>query len=58
MESVPKRFRMADCKPVTTPLEQGKKYEKQPDDSESVKAKEYQAIIGCLIYAAVARRPD
>jgi len=49
---------MADCKPVTTPLEQGKKYEKQPDDSESVKAKEYQAIIGCLIYAAVARRPD
>ena len=49
---------MADCKPVTTPLEQGKKYEQQPDGSEAVQAEEYQAIIGCLTYAAVATRPD
>ena len=58
LESVLKRFGMADSKPVTTSLEQGKKHEKQPDGSEPVRAKEYQAIIGCLTYATVAMRPD
>ena len=29
LENKLKRFGMADCNPVTTPLEQGKKYEKQ-----------------------------
>ena len=49
---------MADCKPVPTPLEQSKKYEKQPHGSDASKAKENQCIIGCSIYAAIETRND
>ena len=58
LENMLKRFGMADCKPVTTPLEQGKKYLKLFDGSQPVKTKEYQAIIGRLTHAAIATRPD
>ena len=49
---------MTDCKPVATPLEQGKKYQKLSDGSQPVKIKEYQAVIGSLTHAALATRAD
>ena len=53
-----KWFGMADCKPVATLLEQGKKYQKLPDGSQPVKTKEYQAVIGSFTHAAIATRPN
>eukprot|EP00794_Sanderia_malayensis_P007838 gene7838-biopygen6374 len=58
LETVLKKFQMFDCKPVATPLEAGKKFEKLPDGEESVNKQDYQAAIGSLIYASVATRPD
>ena len=58
LENILKRFGFADCKPVPTPLEQGKKYQKLPDGSQPVKTKEYQTVIGSLTHAAIATRPD
>ena len=52
------RFGMSQCKPVATPLEPGKKFEKLPDDEEPVNLREFQAAVGSLIYASVATRPD
>jgi len=46
LEGVLKRFKMSDCKPVSTPLEAGKRFEKIEDGEETVDAKEYQAAIG------------
>ena len=58
LEGVLKRFKMNDCKPVSTPLEAGKRFEKLGDGEETVDVKEYQAVIGCITYASVATRPD
>lgn len=58
LSAVLKRFAMSDCKPVATPLEPGKKFEKLKDDEEMVNLKEYQSAIGSLIYASIGTRPD
>ena len=58
LENILKKFQMFDCKPVATPLEPGRRFEKLSDDEESVNKREYQAAIGSLIYASVATRPD
>ena len=58
LESVLKRFGMYDCKPVSTPMETGRKYEKLADGGTPMKTREYQAAIGSLTYAAIATRPD
>ena len=58
LEKVLKRFGMADCKPVATPMEPGKHYGKSSEAEEGIDIGEYQAIIGSLIYASIATRPD
>lgn len=58
LESIFLKFGMANCKPVATPLETGKKFQKLPDESEAVKKGEYQAVFGSLVYAAIATRSD
>ena len=58
LENILKRFGMQDCKPVSTPLEPGKKYDKLQDDRDPVDVQRYQAAIGSLIYASIASRPD
>jgi len=49
---------MADCEPVSTPMEANKCFEKISSDKEQVNLKEYQAAIGSLIYASIGTRPD
>ena len=58
LENVLKRFNMHECKPVSTPMETGKRYKQLGDEDETVDIKEYQAAIGCLTYASIATRPD
>ena len=58
LENILKRFNMSNCKPVSTPMEVGKKYEKLKDGEQTTDLREYQCIIGSLMYAAIATRPD
>ena len=58
LQSVLERFGMADCNPVSTPMEPGKHYEKTPDNEEGLETREFQALIGSLVYASIATRPD
>ena len=57
LDKVLKRFGMTECNPVSTPLENGKKFEPNKDD-EPFELAEYQSAVGSLIYAAVSTRPD
>jgi len=41
---------------VCTPLEPGQKLES--NDGEPVRKKEYQSLVGSLMYASLATRPD
>ena len=52
------RFNMQNCKPVSTPLEPGKTFQKLLEDEEAINIREYQRIIGCLTYAAITTRAD
>ena len=58
LRSVLERFGMADCNPVSTPIEPGKHYERTPDNEEGFETREFQALIGSLVYASIATRPD
>ena len=58
LEGVLKRFNMENCKPVSTPMEPGKKFYELSGDEDPVNVQEYQKIIGCLTYATTAIRPD
>ena len=58
LEGILKRFNMENCKSVTTPLEQGRKYQKLNDEDLPVETHKYQMIIGSLTYASTATRPD
>ena len=42
LENVLKRFNMHECKPVSTPIETGKRYKQLEDEDETVDIKEYQ----------------
>ena len=57
LEKVLKRFGMLECNPVSTPLENGKKFERNLDDVP-YELTEYQSAVGSIIYAAVSTRPD
>ena len=46
LENILKWFGMQDCKPVSTPLEPGKKYDKLQDDRDPVDVQRYQVAIG------------
>lgn len=51
---------MTNCSPVTTPLDTHVKLAKAPTDADTsnVSSKQYQALVGSLMYAALATRPD
>jgi hypothetical protein len=58
LEGVLKRFGMQECKPVSTPLEPGRKFESLSENDTPIDVREYQMAIGCLTYATTATRPD
>ena len=58
LKEVLKRFGMEDCRPVATPTECEKKFEKGAEGDERCDVSTYQSAIGSLNYAAIATRPD
>ena len=58
LKGILKRYGMEDCKPVSTPLEAGRKFQKLPEKETPVEVKKYQQMIGSLAYVAIATRPD
>ena len=52
------RFRMENCKSVSTPLESGKQFRKFSDEDRPFDKQLYQQAIGCLTYFAMSTRPD
>ena len=58
LEKVLKRFGMEHCKPVSTPLEPGKKFQKLSTDDKPFDTQIYQQAIGCLTHASTTTRPD
>ena len=58
IEQILDNFEMSDCKPVGTPLENGRKFFKLEANETCVNKQGYQSAIGCLIYLSVATRPD
>ena len=57
-EKVLRKFGMKNCKPVSTPLEPGRKLQQLSSSDESVDIQTYQQAIGCLTYVSTATRPD
>lgn len=55
IQKVLEQFKMTDCKPVSTPLENGMKLGK--GDQTELDSK-YRSLIGCIMYIAVCTRPD
>jgi hypothetical protein len=49
-----KRFRMEDCKPITTPMQTSCKLRKD-DDSKSTYQRKYRSMIGSLLYVKPSR---
>ena len=49
-----KRFRMEDCKPVTTPMKTSCKFKKN-DNSKSTDQRQYKSMIGSLLYVTTSR---
>ena len=53
------KFNMENCRPVATPLEAGKKFQKASDNDQLLHdISLYQQAIGSLTYAATTTRPD
>lgn len=53
-----KRYSLMDANPVSTPADVNVKLEKEDGFSNSVDTKLYQSMVGSLLYAALATRPD
>ena len=49
---------MENCKPVSTPLEPGRRFQKLSPSDEPFDVQTYQQAIGCLTYVSTATRPD
>ena len=45
-------------KPVSTPLEQGRKFQHLSENEKPIDVQRYHMIIGCLTYTAMTTRPD
>ena len=59
LSNVLKRFNMENCRPVATPLEAGRKFQKASDNDKLFHdISLYQQAIGCLTYASTTTRPD
>ena len=53
-----RKFGMDECKPVSTPMESGKRFQSSQDNEELFDINAYQQAIGCLTYLSTATRPD
>ena len=51
-----RKFKMEECKPIATPMNQKEKFSNE-DGAEKVDEKLYRSLIGCLMYLT-ATRPD
>ena len=49
---------MEDAKPVSTPTDISVKLTKDDGVSKEVDSTEYQSLVGSLLYAAIATRPN
>ena len=49
---------MFDCKPVSTPMECNKRFNKATENDNLFDVNIYQSAIGFLLYASIASRPD
>ena len=58
LDKVLKKFGMENCKPVSTPLEPGRKFQQLSPSDEPFDVQTYQQAIGCLTYISTATRPD
>ena len=52
------KYKLQDCKPVSTPMDVNVKLMKDDGYSKPVDPVAYQSMVGSLIYAAIATRPD
>ena len=53
-----RKFGMENCKPVSTPIETGKRFQSSQDNDELFNINIYQQAVGCLTYLSTATRPD
>ena len=58
IEKVLRKFGMENCKPVSTPLEPGRKFQQSSSSDEPFDIQTYQQVIGCLTYKSTATRQD
>ena len=58
VERVLRKFGMENCKPVSTPLDPGRKFQQLSQGDEPFNVQTYQQAIGCLTYVSTATRPD
>jgi len=58
IEKMLEKFGLADAKPVSTPLDVNVTLVKDDGVSKPVDIKQYQSIVGSLLYLAIASRPD
>ena len=58
LEGILKRFNTDKCKPVSTPLEQGRKFQHLSENEKPIGVQCYQMITGCLTYTAMTTHPD
>ena len=53
-----RKYKLQDCKPVSTPMDVNVKLVKDDGCSKAVDPVVYQSMAGSLIYAHIAARPD
>ena len=58
MEKALKKFGQIEAKPVSTPADLSVRLQKEDGVSRSIDVTLYQSIVGSLLYAAIATRPD
>ena len=58
VERILRKFGMENCKPVSTPLDPGRKFQQLSQGDEPFNVQTYQQAIGCLTYMSTATRPD
>ena len=58
VEKILSKFGMENCKPVSTPLEPGRKFQKLSPSDEPFDVQTYQQAIGCLTYVPTATEQD
>lgn len=56
LQDMLKRFKMDDCKPISTPMENRLKLHHGEEKNRTTQP--YRELIGCLTYAAMTTRPD